>query len=126
MNRSIIVIMLAIFFIASCNRGSRNTSVESESKTSGIFELKELWRSDTILTTSESVIYDRKRDILYVTNLNMEPRLKDGNGFISRLSTDGKIIDLKWIEGMHSPKGTGLVGDTLYAADIDEIGRAHV
>ncbi len=121
MNRSIIVLMLAIFIIASCNRGSRNTSVESVSKTSRIFELKELWRSDTILTTSESVIYDRKRDILYVTNLNMEPRLKDGNGFISRLSPDGKIIDLRWIEGMHSPKGTGLVGDTLYAADIDEL-----
>lgn len=121
MNRIIIVNLLALFILSGCNGGSRKSSDNNGAVTNKKFELKELWRSDTILTTSESVIYDRKRDILYVTNLNSEPRLKDGNGFISRVSTDGKIIDQKWIVGMHSPKGTGLIGDTLYAADIDEL-----
>ncbi len=121
MKKSILAISLVLITIAGCNRGSKKSSVNSETGLPLQFELTELWRSDTLLTTSESVIYDRKRDILYVTNLNMEPRVKDGNGFISRLSPDGKIIDLKWIGGIHSPKGTGIIGDTLYAADIDEL-----
>jgi len=121
MKKSIIAFSLSVIIIAGCNSGNRKSSGSSETGLPVQFELTELWRSDTLLTTSESVIYDRKRDILYVTNLNKEPRVKDGNGFISRLSTDGKIIDLKWIEGIHSPKGTGIIGDTLYAADIDEL-----
>jgi len=121
MKKSIIAFSLSVIIIAGCNSGNRKSSGSSETGLPVQFELTELWRSDTLLTTSESVIYDRKRDILYVTNLNKEPRVKDGNGFISRLSTDGKIIDLKWIAGIHSPKGTGIIGDTLFAADIDEL-----
>jgi hypothetical protein len=117
MNKSIIAISLALIVLAACKSGNTKSAAESPIQ----FELTEIWKSDTLLTTSESVIFDRKRDILYVTNLNKEPRVKDGNGFISRLSTDGKISDLKWIEGIHSPKGTGIVGDTLYVADIDEL-----
>lgn len=117
MKKSFLAISLSVLIIAGCNSGNR----KPEADTNKNYQLTEVWRSDTLLLTSESVIYDRKRDVLYVTNLNMEPRLKDGNGFISRLSTDGKIIDLNWITGMHAPKGTAVVGDTLYAADIDEL-----
>jgi hypothetical protein len=117
MNNSLITLSIILLTFAGCRSGNNKSEPVPVKK----FELTEVWRSDTLLLTSESLIYDRKRDILYVTNLNMEPRVKDGNGFISRLSTDGKIIDLKWIEGIHSPKGTGIIGDTLYAADIDEL-----
>lgn len=85
------------------------------------FEISEVWRTDTILQTPESVILDTKRDILYVTNMNLEPRKKDGNGFISKMDKTGKIIELRWIEGLSSPKGMAIVGDTLFAADVDEV-----
>lgn len=85
------------------------------------FEISEVWRTDTILQTPESVILDTKRDILYVTNMNLEPRKKDGNGFISKMDKTGKIIKLRWIEGFSSPKGMAIVGDTLFAADVDEV-----
>ena len=117
MYRSFITLSIAILFLTSCTGSNRKSVVESGKN----FELTEIWRTDTLLLTSESVIYDKKRDVLYVTNLNMEPRLKDGNGFVSRVSTDGKITDLHWIDGMHAPKGTAIVGDTLYVADIDEL-----
>ena len=71
--------------------------------------------------TPESVIYDKQRDVFYVSNLNQEPRKKDENGFISRMDKDGNILDLRWIEGLSSPKGMAIVGDILYAADVDEI-----
>ena len=50
-----------------------------------------------MLKTPESVIYDKNRDIFYIANMNLEPRKKDGNGFISRMDREGKITDLKWI-----------------------------
>ena len=117
MNRLFITLSIIILSLTSCSGGSRKSEPESGKK----FELTEAWRTDTLLLTSESVIYDKKRDVLYVTNLNLEPRLKDGNGFVSRVSTDGEITDLHWVDGMHAPKGTAIVGDTLFVADIDEL-----
>jgi outer membrane protein assembly factor BamB len=49
------------------------------------------------------------------------PGKKDGDGFISRLSPDGKILDLHWIGKLNDPRGMGIVGGYLYATDITEI-----
>lgn len=116
----LLLIALITVLLASCNVGNRTTDkVEQDSVKK--FILKEIWRSDTTLRTPESVIYDRERDILYVSNLNMEPRMKDANGFISKLDKEGNITELRWIEGMSSPKGLAIMGDTLYVADVDEV-----
>ena len=74
--------------------------------------------------TPESVLYDADDDLYIVSNINGSPADKDGNGFISKVSPDGKIVDLKWIEGgkngvkLDAPKGTAIVNSTLYVADI--------
>ncbi len=49
------------------------------------------------------------------------PLTKDGNGFLSKISPDGKMITAEWVKGFNAPKGLGLVGGTLYVADIDEL-----
>jgi sugar lactone lactonase YvrE len=116
----LILSICLVFSLPSCNVGSmKNKDEEKDSVRK--FTLTEQWRTDTILRTPESVIYDRKRDILYVSNVNFEPRMKDMNGFISRMDKTGRITDLKWIEGLSGPKGMAIVGDTLYAADVDEL-----
>jgi outer membrane protein assembly factor BamB len=119
MNRLGFIFLLASLMLVSCKNGTKKS--QSDQPAVKQFKITELWRTDTLLMTPESVIYDRKRDIFYVTNLNFEPRKKDGNGFISRMDKEGKISDLKWIEGLSSPKGMAIAGDTLYAADVDEI-----
>ncbi|MCU0456960.1 MAG: hypothetical protein MUE74_11710 [Bacteroidales bacterium] len=119
--KNILLISLAAIAMAGCNSGSKKAADKAAATAIRQFEIKEAWRTDTILMTPESVILDRKRDVLYITNLNFEPRKKDGNGFISRSDRNGKIIELKWIEGLSSPKGMGIIGDTLFAADVDEL-----
>lgn len=119
--KRILLISFAAIAIGACNSGSKKAADRSASGAVRQFEIKEAWRTDTILMTPESVILDRKRNVFYITNLNFEPRKKDGNGFISRADRDGKIIELKWIEGLSSPKGMGIIGDTLFAADVDEL-----
>jgi DNA-binding beta-propeller fold protein YncE len=79
------------------------------------------WETDTLMTTSESVIYDESNNVLYVSNINGAPDGKDGNGFISKISLNGTLITQKWIEGMDAPKGMGLYGGKLYVTDINRL-----
>jgi len=69
----------------------------------------------------ESAVYDRAAGAIYVSNVNGEPNAKDGNGFISKLGPDGKIVALEWVKGLDAPKGLALAKGVLYAADIDRI-----
>ena len=76
--------------------------------------------------TPESVLYDVKGDAYLVSNIGGTPLDKDDNGFISKVSPDGKV-ELKWIDSakddvtLNAPKGSAIVGDVLYVADIDVV-----
>jgi DNA-binding beta-propeller fold protein YncE len=80
-----------------------------------------VWQTDQVLKTPESVYYDEARDQIYVSNINGKPLDKDGNGFIALLARDGSIKKMKWVTGMHAPKGMILVDSLLYVTDIDRI-----
>jgi hypothetical protein len=77
--------------------------------------------------TPESVLYDAKSDVYIVTNVNGGPSAADNNGFISRVTPDGSKVDLKWIEAgkkgvkLDAPKGSAIVGSTLYVADLSRL-----
>jgi sugar lactone lactonase YvrE len=83
--------------------------------------------ADTGFQHPESVLYDSAADVYLVDNVNGDPLAKDGNGFISRVSPDGHIVALRWIAGgangvtLNGPKGSGIKGDTLFVADIDNV-----
>lgn len=77
--------------------------------------------------TPESVLHEAQGDVYLVSNIAGSPDEHDDNGFISRLSTDGAVLDLKWIDGaveevtLHAPKGMAVREDTLFVADIDSV-----
>ncbi len=83
--------------------------------------LQKVWETEAVLQTPESVIYDAKNKILYVSNINGDAKTKDGNGFISKLTTDGKVEILEWITGLDAPKGLGIFNQKLYIADLTNI-----
>ena len=72
----------------------------------------------------ESAVYDADADRYLVSNINGVGLIKDDNGFISVLSPDGQIANLKWIEGgknkvtLDAPKGMAIGKGVLYVADI--------
>lgn len=78
-----------------------------------------LWETDTLLTTVESVIYDPASDAIYTTNIDGHFMHKDGQGSISKVALDGRIIDAEWISGLNAPTGTGIHNGRLYVTDID-------
>lgn len=83
--------------------------------------LKKLWETTALLRRPESVTYDAKRDVLYVSNINGALSDKKGAGFLSSLSVEGDILELKWVTGLNAPKGLGIHDDKLYVADIDSL-----
>ena len=52
----------------------------------------------------ESIVKDDANNVIYVSNVNGNPTDKDNNGYISKVSLDGKILTQKWIEGLNGPK----------------------
>lgn len=83
--------------------------------------------ADVGFDSPESVLHDTQGDVYLVSNIAGSPLEKDDNGFISRLSPDGAVLDLKWIDGqadgitLNAPKGMAMRGDTLFVADIDSV-----
>lgn len=79
-----------------------------------------LWKAEGF-SNPESVVYAKQQKLLYVSNVNGAPDARDGNGFISRVGLDGKIINREWFKGLNAPKGLGYYYGLLYVADIDEL-----
>jgi sugar lactone lactonase YvrE len=83
--------------------------------------------ADPTFKTPECVLYDADADVYLVSNINGSPLGKDNNGFISRVSPDGSVIDGHWIAGgvngvgLDAPKGMTFKGDTLLVADVGEV-----
>jgi DNA-binding beta-propeller fold protein YncE len=102
-------LVLLLFFTSTLSTGLFSQS----------FDL--VWETKKVLKTPESVLYDENRDQIYVSNINGKPTVKDNNGFISLLRTDGSIRKLKWIGGMNAPKGMALIDSLLFVTDIDRI-----
>ena len=83
-------------------------------------ELELAWELEG-MSSPESVLYDPVLNILYVSNMNGGPADKDGKGYLSIVSVNGKILNEKWVDGLNAPKGMGIYGRTLYVADIDQL-----
>lgn len=79
-----------------------------------------LWEA-TGFNGPESALYDAKRKLIFVSNVDGQPNEKDGKGSISILSTDGKVVNPAWQSGLNAPKGLAMVGERLYVADIDTL-----
>ncbi|UFH53975.1 SMP-30/gluconolactonase/LRE family protein [Spirosoma sp. KNUC1025] len=80
-------------------------------------KLVKAWETDETLRTPESVLYDGN-NTLYVANIDGKSDSLDGSGFISKVSLDGKIENLRWTSGLNAPKGMGLYKDKLYVTDV--------
>ena len=77
---------------------------------------------DAELANPESINSDGQ--FFYVTNIGkaLAPAEKDGDGFISKVGTDGKIITASiTTEKLNAPKGTAIIKGVLYVTDIDRI-----
>src|SRR5690349_6473868 len=69
----------------------------------------------------ESVGYDATAKVLYVGSFGgteLKPGEKDGKGYVSKVSLDGKMLEERWVpafgEVMNKPKGIWVVGNRMW------------
>lgn len=108
--------MKGILFSLVIICGGASTHLHAQGHT-----LTKIWQTDTLLKTPESVLFDEKAQLLYVSNIDGTPDGKDGKGSIGKVAPDGKIIQADWVKGLNAPKGMGLYKGKLYVADLTEV-----
>jgi sugar lactone lactonase YvrE len=75
----------------------------------------------------ESVAYDPRAKVLYVSQFGSElkPAEKDGKGRISKVSLEGKVLEERFLpaagEILNKPKGLWIEGNRLWVTDIDVV-----
>lgn len=70
------------------------------------------------LSHPESVIFDKEQQVLFVSNMADK---KESDGFISKISAEGKIMDTLWVEGLNDPKGLLVRNDKLFVTDVTSL-----
>ena len=77
--------------------------------------VSQVWRIKKDLRMPESALYDKKRNVIYVTNFDRFGA--PGQQFISKVTLDGKIQQLKWVETLFLPTGMGMFKDKLFVVE---------
>lgn len=108
-------VLIGISLVTGCSEPATPAA-----RISPLLRLEQVWRTEG-LANPESAALSADGAFLYVTNVNGEADAKDGNGFIARVSVDGRILEREWARGLNGPKGIMLRGDALHVADIDEL-----
>lgn len=119
MRRHVPILLTLLTALVSCKKDDPNPQIVAEPTDS-------LSVADSF-KTPESVLYDPTLDVYIVSNINGSPFDRDDNGFLSRVAPDGRVVELKWVDGasdsvrLNAPKGMAIRGDTLFVADIDTV-----
>ena len=81
----------------------------------------------TELQSPYSFVNDPLDKGYFISSVNGDAETADNNGFITKLDPNGKLLDLKFIQGgkgdviLHAPKGMALVEHVLYVADLNTL-----
>lgn len=57
----------------------------------------------------------------FISNVRGEGEEKDGDGYVTKVSPDGEVLERYFAAKLNAPKGMAVKDGILYVADIDEI-----
>ncbi|MCG2459365.1 hypothetical protein K8352_01230 [Flavobacteriaceae bacterium F89] len=109
--------------------GSVLFSCKEGSKTKGTTKMEaaapklELIAEVKGLAHCESVVFDTKRNVLYVS---VQGENEPNDGSIAKVSLDGEILVANFVQGLNDPKGIALLVDKLYVSDGKELVEADL
>ena len=81
-------------------------------------DVEKAWETTNDFKIPESVVYDKERDVIYVSNYDRYNLSRnEGMQFISKVSVNGKIEDLNWITGLFNPTGVEILNNRLFVVE---------
>lgn len=114
MKKIVLFIFCASLFSCSTNKDEKNNTEISKNDSIS-------WTIDTGLVHPESVLLASDSSYYLVSNIGTDESDSTPNGFISKVSLDGKILELKWLDSIQSPKGQAIFGEKYYVSALDEL-----
>jgi sugar lactone lactonase YvrE len=80
------------------------------------------WELSEGVQSPESAYFDQDSGSLFISQIGDGGATgKDQDGYISRLTPEGKVVAIKWITGLDSPKGLRSHQGRLWVSDIDRL-----
>jgi sugar lactone lactonase YvrE len=126
--RSSLAAIFAVAIVAACSTSKSDDATPDTLAEATQSDSARLIASPGGFTQPEAVRYDPDQDVYFVSNWGTgDTDAKDNNGFISRMTPDGTVEQLRFIAGgangatLHSPRGMTIVGDTLWVVDADAV-----
>jgi sugar lactone lactonase YvrE len=126
--RASIIGVVALSLVAGCTTTKTDNAKQDTVATAALSDTLRPLAMPGGFNQPEAVRYDPEQDIYFVGNWgNGAADAKDNNGYISRMSPDGKVTQTQFIAGgkngvtLHAPRGMYIVGDTLWVADADAV-----
>ncbi len=107
---------LAVVGLTACEEG--------EEIDLGALAVEVIEVADVGFESPRAVIHDPVADVYLVSNISGEPTEDNDAGFISRITPDGEVEELVWIQTvgpqsrLNAPKGMAIAGDFLFVVDI--------
>lgn len=81
-------------------------------------QLMQVFVTDSVFHHPESAVLDEVRSVIYISNLDKNtPNDSLHTDFISKISLDGKLEKLRWVEGLSSPTGLAMRNGFLYVVE---------
>jgi sugar lactone lactonase YvrE len=81
-----------------------------------------VWEVTEDVSSPESAYFDADSGFVFVSNIGEGgPAEKDGTGYLSKFSADGKVVAARWITGLDAPKGLRSHAGRLWVSDIDQL-----
>ncbi len=116
----------ALCIVTSCknNKSTEKPLTEGNSTTDHSKTPTATFITETLgLTHCESAVYDAKNNIIYASLIGNS---EDGDGSIATVDTDGKLINLNFIDALNDPKGIAITKNRLYVSDVTELVEADL
>jgi sugar lactone lactonase YvrE len=84
--------------------------------------LKVAWELTEGVQAPESAYYDAASKSLFLSQIGAGGgKAKDGDGWITKLTLEGKVTTAKWFTGLNAPKGLRRANGVLWVSDIDRL-----
>ena len=111
-----LVLALSASALAACSQPADAPKDTTTIALDGPAQLEEAWVTPGF-SAPEGVAFDG--ETLFISNVAGEANAKDGEGWVSRVSQTGELLEEKWVSSLNAPKGMAVRDGKLFVSDFD-------
>ncbi len=117
----LVALLLSAFLLFACSGPDAPEQADPLAQSYSVPALEKLWVRDGF--SAPEGVAAAPAGGYFISNVSGEGGDKDGEGWVSRISEAGDVLEARFVDGMNAPKGMAVLNDVLYVSDIDTVRR---